>query len=170
MPRTVAKLRERIIAGLVGLAFAVAGNVMLIQNAQKLLDPAFAPPAARLVILIPLVFLLLGIYLMYAAATGAVGEAVLHAKHRKDARRSGGHSDDPVDTPAPVMFVLWNIFILITIGVLSLPGTKIHSNLPFPGTINKWWYLVAMIGPDIYLAAATYRWLRRRRNPSPPAP
>ena len=170
MPLPAAKLHERIIAGLVGLAFAVAGNVMLVENAQKFLDPAFAPPAARLVILIPLLFLLLGLYLMSAAATGAVGEAALRAKRRTDARRSGGHADDPVDTPAPVMFVLWNIFILISIGVLSLPDTKIHVNLPFPGASNKWWYLVAMFGPDIYLAVATFRWFRRRRNPSPPAP
>ena len=158
MPHSAANLRDRIIAGLVGLAFAVAGNVMLLQDAQKLLDPAFAPPFGRLVILIPLIFLLLGLYLLYAAAKGTVGES---------ARRScGQHSEHLGDTPAPVMFVLWNVFILISAAVLSLPGTKIHTNLPFFSAFK--WYLVAMIGADIYLAVATVRWFRRRRNSPTP--
>ena len=158
MPHPAANLRDRIIAGLVGLAFAVAGNVMLVQNAQKLLDPAYAPPFGRLVLLIPLLFLLLGLYLLYAAAKGTVG---------KDARRSGGqHSEYLGDTPAPLMFVLWNVFILISAAVLSLPNTKIHTNLPFFSAFK--WYLVAMIGADIYLAVATVCWFRRRRNPPTP--
>lgn len=166
MPHPAPNLRERILAGLVGLAFAVAGNVMLVQDAQKLLDPAFAPPFGRLVILIPLIFLFLGLYLLYAAAKGTVGEAALLAKRRKDARRSTAHSEYLDDTPAPVMFVLWNVFILLTAAILSLPGTKIHANLPFFSAFK--WYLVIMIGPDIYLAIATIRWFRRRRIP--PAP
>jgi hypothetical protein len=166
MPHPAANLRDRIIAGLVGLAFAVAGNVMLVQDARKLLDPAFAPPFGRLVILIPLLFLLLGLYLLYAAAKGTVGESALLAKRHQDARRSGVHSGYPGDTPAPVMFVLWNVFILISAAVLSLPGTKIHTNLPFFSAFK--WYLIAMIGADIYLALATLRWFRRRRNSPTP--
>lgn len=129
---------------------------------RSILPPKPMPPAALLVLLFPLLFVVLGAVLAVAGATGAVGESARLAKRRRAARRSGGRTavrEDPGNTPAPIMLVAWTLFLLIGAGVASLPGAKVPS-----GPVVRIAAAV-FLAAELWLVVATVLHFRRRRGP-----
>ena len=129
---------------------------------RSILPPRPPPPAARLVLIFPLLFVVLGAVLAGAALTGNVGESARLARRRRSARRSGGRTavrEDPGNTPAPVMLAAWTAFLLIGAGVASLPGTE------RPSGAGIWLVVAVFLAAEAWLVVATVRHFLRRRGP-----
>ena len=129
---------------------------------RSILPPRPPPPAARLVLIFPLLFVVLGAVLAGAALTGNVGESARLARRRRSARRSGGRTavrEAPGNTPAPVMLAAWTAFLLIGAGVASLPGTE------RPSGAGIWLVVAVFLAAEAWLVVATVRHFLRRRGP-----
>ena len=129
---------------------------------RSILPPRPPPPAARLVLIFPLLFVVLGAVLAGAALTGNVGESARLARRRRSARRSGGRTavrEAPGNTPAPVILAAWTAFLLIGAGVASLPGTE------RPSGAGIWLVVAVFLAAEAWLVVATVRHFLRRRGP-----
>ena len=129
---------------------------------RSILPPRPPPPAARLVLIFPLLFVVLGAVLAGAALTGNVGESARLARRRRSARRSGGRTavrEAPGNTPAPVMLAAWTAFLLIGAGVASLPGAEVPSG-PLVSIVAA-----VFLAAELWLVVATVRHFLRRRGP-----